>query len=269
MLQFDLNLPFTLPGLPFLDRFQAAADLGFGAVELFWPVGIDLDAVVAAKEAAAVEVALLNMEAGDSSAGERGFLSHPARQQWWRAALLRAVALAERLGCHRIHAVAGNRLPELERAVQVACAVENLTWAVPHLARAGVVATVEALNHYDAPGFLLAHTADMLEICRQVDSPYVRCQYDLYHRQRMEGDLIATIRRELAWFGHVQVADAPDRHEPGTGEIHVPNVLAALDAAGYTGYVGLEYVPRTTLAESLGWLPRAARRRAQPADLRL
>lgn len=269
MLRFDINLAMTLTDVPPLARFQRAADLGFGAVEFFWPADGNVDALVAAKEEAGVEVALFNMNAGDMAAGDRGFLSHPARRDWWREAMLAAVDLAERLGCPRIHAVAGTRLPELARAAQIDCAVENLLWALPHLERAGVVATVEALNVYDAPGFLLSRMDDMLAICRAVDAPQVRCQYDLYHMQRMEGNLIPTIRQHIDWIGHVQIADAPARHQPGSGEINFRNVLAALEAAGYSGFIGLEYVPRGTVEESLAWLPRAARRQAAPSDLRL
>ncbi|HXF63112.1 MAG TPA: TIM barrel protein [Caldilineaceae bacterium] len=270
MIHFDLNLSFTLRDRPLLDAFQQAADLGFDAVEFFWPAAdIELDAIVAAKEAAGVEVALFNMDAGNMAAGDRGFLSHPERRDWWREAMLRAIALAERLGCRRIHAVAGARLPGVERSEQIACAVENLRWALPHLERAGVVATVEALNAYDNPTFLITRMEQMLDICRQVNSPHVRCQYDIYHMQRMEGNLIPTLQEHLPWIGHVQIADAPWRHEPGSGEINFRNVLAALDEAGYSGYVGLEYIPRGSVEASLAWLPREARRTATADMLRL
>jgi hydroxypyruvate isomerase len=262
MLRFDINLAMTLTDVPLLDRFQRAADLGFGAVEFFWPSDASLDEVVAAKEAAGVEVALFNMNAGDMAAGDRGFLSHPARREWWRDAMLEAIALAERLGRPRIHAVAGSRVPGLAWEKQVDCAVENLTWALPFLERAGVVATIEALNSFDNPGFLLTRMEHMVEVCRRVNSPHVRCQYDLYHMQRMEGNLIPTMQQYLDLIGHVQIADAPQRHEPGTGEINFRNALAALDDAGYTGYVGLEYRPRGSVEESLRWLPREARRTA-------
>jgi hydroxypyruvate isomerase len=269
MLRFDINLSMTLNQLPLLERFQQAADLGFGAVEFFWPSGVDLDALVAAKERAGVQVVLLNMDAGDMASGDRGFLSHPARKEWWQDALLRAVTLAERLGCPRIHAVAGSRIPGMERAEQIACAVENLVWALPHLERAGIVAMVEALNSFDNPTFLLTHSEHMVEICAQVGSPYVRCQHDLYHMQRMEGNLIDTMLKHLDMIGHIQIADAPRRNQPGTGEINFRNVLTALDEAGYTGYVGLEYNPRGSVEESLAWLPREARHLASPAALRL
>jgi hydroxypyruvate isomerase len=269
MLRFNINLSMTLTDVPFLDRFQRAADLGFDAVEFFWPNDEDLDEVVAAKEAAGVEVVLINMNAGNMAAGDRGFLSHPDRQEWWRAAFLDALALVDRLGCKRIHTVAGSRLPDLAPEAQFDCAVENLRWAASHLEKAGVFALVEALNAFDNPTFLVTRLAHMLDICARVDSPQVRCQYDIFHMQRMEGNLIYSIQQYLDKIGHIQIADSPHRHEPGTGEINYRNVLAALDQAGYTGHVGLEYRPRGTLEESLAWLPHSARRAATADDLRL
>jgi hydroxypyruvate isomerase len=270
MLRFDINLSMTLADVPFLERFQRAVDLGFGAVEFFWPDGIDLDDVVEAKEAAGVEVALFNMNAGDAGRGDRGLLSHPEHKEWWRGAFLEAVTLAERLGCKRIHAVAGNRLPQIERSAQIDCAVENLTAMLPHLERAGVIASVESLNVYDTPDFLLTKLAHMMEIVQRIASPHVRCQFDIYHMQRMEGNLIHTIRNlDMSLVSHVQIADSPARHHPGTGEIHFRNVLAALDETSYDGYVGLEYRVPGSLEEALAWLPRDARRSGSPSVLRV
>src|SRR4051812_3042363 len=181
MLRFDINLSMTLTDVPFVERFQRAVDLGFGAVEFFWPDNDNLEEVVAAKEAAGVEVVLLNMKAGDAARGDRGLLSSPDDKEWWHDAFLEAIALCERIGCPRIHAVAGNRLPKFERSVQIDCAVANLTSMLPNLQRAGVVATVEMLNAYDNPGFILTQLAQMMEIVERIDSPQVRCQYDIYH----------------------------------------------------------------------------------------
>lgn len=267
MLRFDINLSMTLTDVPLLERFQRAAALGFGAVELFWPAGEDPDAVVAAKEAAGVEVVLMNMSTGP--VGARGLLSDPDQKDWWREAFVEALELAIRLRCPRIHTVAGNRRPELPRGTQIDCAVENLAGMIPQMEAAGVTALVEALNHFDNPGFLVTQMADMVEICQAVGSPQVRAQFDVYHMQRMQGNLIETFRANQAWIGHVQIADTPGRHQPGTGEIHYRHVLAALEAAGYDGYVGLEYVPQGTLEESLTWLPKPARQQATAADLRL
>jgi hydroxypyruvate isomerase len=265
MLRFDINLSMTLTDVPLLDRFQRAADLGFGAVELFWPSGENLDDVVAAKEAAGVEVVLMNMHTGP--AGARGLLSDPSRQDGWREAFDEALALATRLRCPRIHTVAGNRLPELPRVAQIDCAVENFAAVLPQLEATGITALVEALNTFDNPGFLVTSMADMVEICRAVNSPHVRAQYDFYHMQRMQGNLIETFRAHLPWISHVQIADTPGRHQPGTGEIHYPHVLAAVEASDYAGYVGLEYVPQGSLEEALAWLPRTARKSATAAEL--
>src|SRR4051794_28160583 len=270
MLRLNINLSMTLPDVPFVERFQRAADLGFGAVEFFWPDNDNLDDVVAAKEAAGVEVVLLNMKAGDAARGERGLLSSPAHKDWWHDAFLEAIAFCERIGCPRIHAVAGNRLPELERAAQIDCAVENLTSMLPNLQRAGVVATVEMLNAYDTPEFILTKMAQMMEIVERINSPQVRAQYDIYHMQRMEGNLIHTIRNlDMSLISHVQIADSPARHYPGTGEIHFRNVLTALDETAYNGYVGLEYRVPGRVEDGLAWLPKEARRTLDPRLLQV
>jgi len=265
MLRFDINLSMTLTDVPFVERFQRAVDLGFGAVEFFWPDNDNLEEVVAAKEAAGVEVVLLNMKAGDAARGDRGLLSSPAHKDWWRDAFLEAIALCERIGCPHIHAVAGNRLPEYERSAQIDCAIDNLTSMLPDLQRAGVAATVEMLNAYDNPGFILTQLAQMMEIVERINSPHVRAQYDIYHMQRMEGNLIHTIRNlDMSLISHVQIADSPARHHPGTGEIHFRNVLTALDETAYKGYVGLEYRVPGRVEDALAWLPKTARRAIDP-----
>ncbi len=178
--------------------------------------------------------------------------------------------LATQLRCPRIHAVAGNRLPEVARGAQIDCVVENFAAMLPQMQAAGVTALVEALNTFDNPGFLVTGMADMVEICRALNSPHVRTQYDFYHMQRMQGNLIETFRANLPWISHVQIADTPGRHQPGTGEIHYGHVLAALEATDYTGFVGLEYVPQGTLEAALDWLPRPAAPhgdRSRPATL--
>lgn len=269
MLRFSANISMLFTDVPFLDRFQRAADAGFGAVEFLWPAGIDLDALVRVKEAAGVDVVLLNVNEGDLSAGDRGFLSHPNRQEWWRDAFEQALELTQRLGCRRLHTMAGNELPGLSREDQLECAVDNLTWALPQLEAAGITATVEALNLFDNPEFLLYHSAHVLELLGRLETSQVQFQYDVYHMQRMEGNLIVTIQQHIDRIGHVQIADSPGRHQPGTGEINYRNVLAALDEAGYDGYIGLEYVPLGTTEESIEWLPRDGRRASSVRDLAL
>lgn len=267
MLHFDINLSMTLTDVPFTQRFARAAALGFAAVELFWPAGEDLDAVVAAKQAAGVQVVLMNMHTGP--AGARGQLSDPAAQANWRADFMAALELAQRLDCPRIHTVAGNRLEQWSRQAQFDCAVENLTAMLPSLRAAGVTAQIEMLNRFDNPGFLVTTLQEMIDICAAVDSPHVRAQFDFYHMQRTQGSLIDSFHAHLPWISHVQIADVPGRKQPGSGEINYRNVLAAVEGSGYRGYVGLEFVPQGDLEQALAWLPPAARKSATAADLRL
>lgn len=267
MLRFDINLSMTLTDVPFVQRFQRAADLGFAAVEMFWPAGEDLNAVVAAQRRAGVQVVLMNMPTGPS--GARGQLSDPAAQAAWRADFLATLALAQRLGCPRIHTVAGNRLPAWSRQAQIECAVENLSAMLPALRAAGITAQIEALNPFDNPGFLVTTLQDMIEICAAVNSPQVRAQFDFYHMQRIHGNLIDNFRAHLPWIGHVQIADTPGRGQPGSGEINYRNVLAAVEASGYDGYIGLEFVAQGGVEAALAWLPPHARQSATAADLRL
>ncbi len=140
-------------------------------------------------------------------------------------------------------------------------AIENLRRAAPLARAAGITLMIEALNTWESPRYFLDRSRLGLEIVREAGEPNVRFQYDCYHMQRMEGQLIETMTKNLEWIGHVQIADVPGRHEPGTGEVHYPNVLRALEAAGYGGYVGLEYRPSATTEDSLAWLPREARGR--------
>jgi hydroxypyruvate isomerase len=146
---------------------------------------------------------------------------------------------------------------------------ENLAWVADYAASAGLGVVVEALNGFENPRYLLTNTRDTLKLLNEVNRPNLKFQYDYYHMQRMEGNLIATVCEHIGHIGHIQIADSPDRHEPGTGEIHYAHVLAALEATGYQGYVGLEYNPSASSEESLAWLPRQYRREATASDLKL
>jgi len=269
MLRFSANLSMLWREVPFLERFQRAADAGFGAVEFLWPRGEGLDAVVRAKERAGLVVALHNMDAGDMPAGDRGYANDAARRDEWRAAFLQALELAERLGCTRLNCLVGNDLGTASRAAQLDVVRDNLAWALPHAEKVGVTLMLEALNTFESPRYLLACTADSLALIEKLNSPWIKLQYDVYHMQRMEGNLIPTIKANVARIGHVQIADPPGRHQPGSGEINWRNVLVALEEAGYDGYIGLEYVPLGTTEESLAWLPRERRRVSGVTDLNL
>jgi hydroxypyruvate isomerase len=241
-LRYAANLSMLYTEVLFLDRFASAAAAGFAAVEFLFPYEAGVGAIRA-------------------RSGEWGTLGDPARRDCFRRSFAEALEAADRLHCRRLNALFGNEVVGLEPSAQIDCAVENLGWAAPQAARAGVTLLVEPLNPIDFPRYFLHTTAVALDIVAWVDHPAVRLQYDVYHAQMTEGNLIHTITTSFPYIGHVQIADVPGRHEPGTGEIDFPAVFSALDRLGYPGYIGLEYRPSSGTDASLSWLPREAKGR--------
>jgi hydroxypyruvate isomerase len=270
-MKFCANVSILFKEVPLLERFGRAREAGFSAVEFWWPSGEDLDEVEGAIKGAGLEVALFNCDAGDMPAGDRGLLSDPERQGRFRENVPVALDLAERLGCRKLNALVGHRLEGMSPEEQFGLARENVGWAADQAAERGVEIMVEAVNTFENGPYLLYRTADAAEFVGSVGRPNVKVQYDVYHMQRMEGNLVANLREYIGEIGHVQVADSPGRGEPGTGEIHYPYVLAELEKLGYDGYVGLEYNPSAgSTGESLGWLPMALRGKgASVSDLNL
>jgi hydroxypyruvate isomerase len=259
MPQYAANLTMLFNEAPFLERFERAAAAGFRAVEFLFAHDVDQAAVERELRRLDLELVLFDPEAGDFPKGDRGYLCDPGRRDHLRKTVDDAIATARRLGCRRLNVLAGNRVEGVSDAEMRRTVVENLAAAAPAAAAAGITLLVEALNTWESPRYFLDRSRLGLEIVREVAQPNVRFQYDCYHMQRMEGQLIETLTRNLPWIGHVQIADVPGRHEPGTGEVNYANVLAALDRAGYEGYVGLEYRPSGKSEESLAWLPRESR----------
>ena len=270
-MRFDANISILFKEVPFLDRFARAAGAGFSAVEFWWPRGEDLDAVARAVRDAGLTVALFNFDAGDMPAGDRGLVSDPARAEEFRANVPAALELAVRVGCRRLNALLGHHLPGLDRAEQLALARANIQWAADCARPAGIAVLIEAVNTFENGPYLLSRTAEAAEFVRSVGRENVRLQYYVYHMQRMEGNLVATLRAYMGQIGHIQVADSPGRGQPGTGEINYRYVFEAIEALGYTGYIGLEYNPGAqTTEESLAWLPRERRGgEVRVTDLRL
>ncbi|HEY0186684.1 MAG TPA: TIM barrel protein [Cellulomonas sp.] len=255
---FSVSVGWQFTELPLLDRFARVADAGFHAAECFWPTCDAADLRRASRDAG-VDVVLFNMDEGDYAAGERGFACDPAGRDRWRAALDRALRLAEQLSCPRVNVLAGS-IPECRsRAVALDCFVANLRWAAPRAADAGVVLVIEPLNHLTHPRYLFQRTAPTIEALGMIDHPAVGLQYDVYHAQRSEGNLLDTLHRNRRLIGHVQFADVPSRQAPGTGEVNFAAVLALLAADGYAGYVGLEYAAAPGGADPFAWLARSDR----------
>jgi hydroxypyruvate isomerase len=259
-MRFCANVSILFKETSFLNRFRSAREAGFSTVEFWWPDGEDLEEVEAAVGEANLDVALLNFHAGDMPGGDRGLLSDPERQDAFRENVPVALEFARRLGCGNLNALVGHEKPEMEREEQLSLARENVAFAADEAAERGAAVMIEAVNTFENGPYLLSTTREAAAFVESVGKENVRLQYDVYHMQRMEGNLVATLRENIGRIGHVQVADSPGRGEPGTGEIRYPFVLSELEGLGYDGYVGLEYNPSGGDTEaSLKWLPRELR----------
>lgn len=263
MPRFAANLTMLFNEVPFLERFEAAARHGFEAVELLFPYGFDPGAIRDRLDRHRLTLVLHNLPAGNWDAGERGIACLPDRVAEFRDGVARAIAYAGALGVKQLNCLVG-RTPSGHDALEVrATLVGNLRHAADALRAHGLRLLIEPVNTRDIPAFWLHHTAQAIELMDEVGRDNVFLQYDCYHMQVMEGDLAPTLETHLSRIGHVQIADTPGRHEPGTGEIHYPFLFQWLDRLGYTGWVGCEYKPTTTTAEGLGWL-RASRAGERP-----
>lgn len=254
MPRFSANLSMLFTESPLPERVERAAAAGFRGVEMLFPYGEDVNALATALRAAGLEQVLFNLPAGDFAKGERGYANDPARRAEFREGMARALEIADRLGCRRLNCLVGLTLPDLDREAQLDTVAENLAWAADEAAKAGVLQVVEPLNAFDAPGFLLATPSQGFALVERIGHPNLKLQYDVYHAQRMEGNLAATIADRIGLIGHIQVADSPDRHQPGTGEIQWPVVFAAIDGAGYDGWVSAEYKPLGRTEDTLAWM---------------
>lgn len=254
MPRFSANLSFLFLDLPFLERFAAAAACGFRGVEFHFPYDFPMDEVADAARRAGVEVVLFNFPAGNWAAGERGIACLPERQVEFRNGVDRAATWADALGCRRVNCLAGLRPEGISEAVLRDTLIGNLRFAADHLGAAGRQVLIEPLNSRDTPQFFVNRSALALAILNDADRPNLFLQYDIFHAQVMEGDLALTLARLLPRIAHIQFADNPGRHEPGTGEINFPFLFRHLDAIAYTGWVGAEYVPTGGTVASLGWM---------------
>jgi hydroxypyruvate isomerase len=255
MLHFDLNVSILLKEYPFLERFDQAARLGFGAVEFWWPAGEDLAATARRIRDAGLRVALFNLDTGDMPAGDRGLLNDPDRQARFRANLPIAIELAQRVGCTHLNALGGKRRADEDIEVQLERVRENLRWAAEQARGSGITLLVEALNAWENGPYLFTNTRDTLALLDSLGEPNVKFQYDIYHMQRMEGNIAATIAAHAARIAHIQIADSPGRNQPGTGELCFPFIFEAIVASGYGGAIGLEYHPLGASEATFGWLP--------------
>jgi hydroxypyruvate isomerase len=247
------NVSMLFPELPFLARFDAAARAGFRAVEYQYPYEWGAAEVAAAAREARVEVVLHNMPPGDAARGERGTASLPGREARFREDLERAIDYARAAGCASLHLMAGVVPPGAERAAYHAAYVANLRHAAQRLKKEGMRLLIEPLSEATVANCFLRSSAQAAQVLDEVGATNALLQYDFFHMQIMEGNLAETAARLLPKIGHVQLADLPGRHEPGTGEINYAFLLGHLDRIGYAGWIGCEYNPAGDTLEGLKW----------------
>jgi len=253
MPNFAANLSMMFTDSPFLDRFARAAAAGFRAVEFLFPFDYSAGEVTQAARAAGVEVVLFNTVPGDWAKGERGLAALPGREQEFLAGVARALEYADALGCRQIHAMAGLVPDGADRMALRETYVANLGQAAAMAAKTGVTVLIEPINTRDIPGYFLNHTEAAAAIIAEVGAANLKLQFDIYHRQVMQGDLTPAIERHLPLIAHMQVADTPGRHEPGTGEINYAFLFDAIDRMGFAGWIGCEYRPQGETEAGLGW----------------
>jgi hydroxypyruvate isomerase len=256
MPRYAANLSMLFTELDFLDRFGAAAKAGFKGVEYLSPYEVPVERIAEELNRHHLSQVLFNLPSGNWAAGERGIACHPKRVSEFRDGVETAIAYAKVLGNTQVNCLAGIAPPNVSRAEAEEALIGNLRFAAGTLADAGVLLLVEAINTYDIPGFFLNGSRQTIDILDRAGAPNLRLQYDVYHMQRMEGEITKTIERLLPRIGHIQIAGNPGRAEPDKGEIDYRYLMKRIDELGYAGWVGAEYKPAKTTIEGLEWLAR-------------
>ena len=256
MPRFAANLTMLFTEVPFLDRFERAAEAGFKAVEFLFPYAWPAMVIRQRLQDHGLSLVLHNLPAGDWEAGERGIACHPDRVAEFRAGVAEAILYAQALGVGQLNCLAGKAPAGVDAELLRRTLVDNLRHAASELKSAGLKLLIEPINSYDIPGFFLQRTAQAAELLAEVGAANAYIQYDIYHAQRMEGELAATMQKYLPLIGHIQLADNPGRNEPGSGEINYPFLFAHLDRLGYTGWIGCEYKPAAGTESGLTWRQR-------------
>ena len=259
MSRFAANLSMLFTEVPLLQRFERAARAGFSHVEMQFPYEASAQTLLECLQAHRLTMVLHNLPAGDWASGERGIACHPDRVAEFREGVARGIGYAKVLGVRQLNCLAGKLPAGVDPETARRTFVENLRFAAAALEVADLKLLIEPVNNRDVPGFWLNSTALALSVLDEVGADNAYLQFDVYHAQRTEGELAATLHKHIARIGHIQVADNPGRHEPGTGEINFDFLFAHLQRIGYQGWIGCEYQPATTTEAGLGWLEAARR----------
>ncbi len=253
MPRLNANLSMMFNEVGFLERFDAAAKAGFKGVEFLFPYDFPSNQIAEKLSKNKLEMVLFNMPPGNWGAGDRGMACDPARAGEFQESVGKALEYALALNCRRLHLMAGLKPRGASEEAMRKTYIANIQFAGKALAKHGITLLIEAINTRDIPGFYLNYSKQALDIINDAKVPNMQFQYDIYHMQIMEGDLAPTIEKNLAAIGHMQLADTPGRHEPGTGEINYGFLLPFIDRIGYKGWIGCEYKPAGNTVDGLAW----------------
>ena len=256
MPRFAANLSMLFTEVPFMQRFALAAQHGFTAVECQFPYAFDAAEIKEQLDSNKLQMVLHNLPAGNWQIGERGIACHPDRVDEFKAGVQQAVAYAQILNVKQLNCLAGIAPEGIYADALNQILVKNLQYAAQVFKDNGLRLLLEPINTLDVPGFFVSNTQQAIDILDAVGANNAYVQYDIYHAQRMEGNLALTLQQHLHRIGHIQLADNPGRNEPGTGEINFSYLLPALDRMGYSGWVGCEYIPAAGTVVGLGWLQK-------------
>lgn len=251
MIRLAANLSMMFNEWPFLERFRAAREAGFEAVEFLFPYEHSADEISVALQSCGLTQALFNLPPGDWAAGDRGMAAIPARRQEFRDSVALALRYAAATGAKRLHIMSG--LAESTDLNCRAAYVDSVGYACDQAGPAGIDILIEPINRRDMPGYFLNDFNFAADLIAELGRPNLRLQFDIYHRQIIHGDVLTGMRSLFPLIGHVQIAAVPARHEPGSGELDDFRVLRELDALGYAGFIGCEYRPAAGTLAGLGW----------------
>ena len=238
----------------FLRRFAAAAQAGFTSVEMMFPYNYEAEQISQLLSKHKLMMDLFNLPPGDFKNGERGIAALPGRQSDFKQFADKALDYAKALSCHKLHCMSGIVPTGVSQAECTKIYIENLQYLAHKAEPLGIEILVEAINPIDMPNYLVNNQEQSLEIVQQVGLDNVKMQFDIYHCQMAQGNVAVRFAKFLPYIGHVQVADVPGRHEPGTGEINYPFLFQYIDDMGYQGTIGCEYIPKDNTQIGLSWL---------------
>jgi len=256
MPRFSVSLSMLFGERPFLERFAACKKAGFNYVEYMFPYDYPPQILREHLQQNNLKQILFNLPAGDWPAGDRGIAADPSRIEEFHQGVDRALEYARVLGVDRINCLVGKRIEGVADKQLWRVLLQNLKYATKKLSCENRMLLVEPVNTYDIPDFFLSTTKDAARLIDEVGAENLKLQCDVYHMQRMEGEITGTIKSNLKSIGHIQIADNPGRHQPGTGEINYRFILNELDQIGYDGFVGLEYAPSADTVSSFEWIKK-------------